>query len=327
MAMVKGTLVTGRVTDRQTGEPVKGVIRYATLSGNKHLLGLPGKDAYGSGSMTHDIDRDGKFSLIAPPGPGILLVQARPAAGGGKAYPDARIRPEDRGKPYLRNDGGLLGARFVTSRGILQPLWSYQGYRVIEPAVGAEGLTADLELEPGKAVAGKVVGPDGKPLTGATASGLTGSFGQPAALSGDTFTAQALLPDDSRTVFVLHEGKKLAGSAVIRAGAKEAPVVRLAAWGAVTGRVVDADGSPVAGAVVRVFVADRTASVLHQRLAGGKPLTTDKDGRFRGDVPFAGVKFGVFFLHKGRQLEVDRPVTGLTVKAGETKALGDLAAK
>src|SRR5262249_42648923 len=38
MAMVRGTVVSGRVTDARTGKPVQGFVRYATLAGNRHAL-------------------------------------------------------------------------------------------------------------------------------------------------------------------------------------------------------------------------------------------------------------------------------------------------
>jgi RNA polymerase sigma factor (sigma-70 family) len=325
MPLVRGTLVTGRVTDRATGRPIKGNIRYATLSGNKHLLDLPGRDIHRDGSMTYDLDADGRFRFVAPPGPGIIVVQSAAWRGAEKPYPQARIRPEDQKKPYLRSGPGL-GDRFITSRGTLHPLAGYHDYRVIEPALGAEALTADFQLDPGKSVAGKVVGPDGQPFAGATVVGLTGGFERPATLTGATFTASALRADDTRTVAAVHTGK-LGGAATARGDGKEAPVVRLAAWGAVTGRVMDAEGNPVAGAMVRLYFTDQAASDLHRHLTDGKPATTDSAGRFRCDVPFAGVGINLVVSHRGKFLNLDTPQRGLTVKAGETKALGDLTGK
>src|SRR5262249_33968023 len=162
-------------------------------SGNKHLLALPGKGAHGDGSMAYDLDAAGMFRLVAPAGPGILTVQAAtPRNGGARAYPQVRIRAEDRGRPSLRTSRGV-GESFITSAGIIHPLAGLHSYRLVEPAVGAETLKVDMQLDPGRAVAGKVVGPDGKPFAGATAAGLDATYGHPAALAGDTFTARGLL--------------------------------------------------------------------------------------------------------------------------------------
>src|SRR5438132_1059792 len=179
---------------------------------------------------------------------------------------------------------------FISSAGLYTPLMSYHGYRLIDPPVGTEKLTADLQLDPGKTVAGKVVGPDGKPFRGATVAGLAGTLEVPATLKDDTFTAAALLPEDSRTVAAVHAGKKLAGTVVVSGAASATPVVRLGKWGILTGRVVDHDGKPIAGVRVRLYFEDRAAALLHHHLAGDQSATTDAAGRFRCDVPFAGVK-------------------------------------
>jgi RNA polymerase sigma factor (sigma-70 family) len=326
MPMVKGTTVTGRVTDKETGKPIKGSIRYVTLSGNKHLLDLPGKEIHADGSMTHRLDRDGRFRFVAPPGLGIVVVQADSWRGEEKPYPQVRIRTEDRAKPYFRTRPGQEDM-FITSSGILQILGSYHAYRVIEPVVGAETMTVDVQVDPGKVVAGKVVGPDGKPFSRATFTGLTGRFSRPAARDSDTFTVQALLPDEARTVAVADAGKKLAGTVVVRADAKEPPVVRLAAWGAITGRIVDAEGNPIAGARLRMYFTDQVASDLYRHLSGDRTVTTDAAGRFRCDVPFAGIGFNLNFIHNGKYLNLEKSQQGLTITAGEVKSLGDIVAK
>jgi hypothetical protein len=324
MPMVKGIVVTGRVTDRASGQPVKGGIRYATLAGNKHVLDLPGREIHGSGSMSYDLDADGKFEFVAPPGIGLIIVQTRPDSAGQSPYPEVRLRAADRGMPGLRKREGL-GDSFITSRGFIFPLSGWHGYRVIDPAPGAKTLTADLQLDRGKAVAGKVVGPDGKPFTGATVRGLLAGYERTSALASDTFTAQAIVAEDNRTVAAIHLGKRLAGKVVIR-GEKDAPVLRLAPWGAVTGRVVDADGHPVAGATVRMYFIEQAPADVHRHLLNDR-ATTGVDGGFRSDVPFAGVNFRLTVAHKGKSLRSTKLSGGFTVSAGKTLAVGDIGVK
>jgi RNA polymerase sigma factor (sigma-70 family) len=326
MQMVRGTVVSGRVTDRRTGKPIVGGVRYAILAGNKHLRDLPGKDLHTRGAVGYRLDADGRFHLVAPPGPGIIAVQADSRRGGEKQYPVARIRAADRGKPYLQTRSGP-GDLFITAEGAYNPLSSYHDYRVIDVPVGGEKLTVDLQLDPGQTVTGKVVGPDGKPVKGATVSGLAALFGRPTELAGDTFTAEAILAEDARTVAAVHAEKKLAGTVVIHGAAKTPPVLRLAAWAALTGRLVDAEGKPIAGASFRLHFEDRVAGRLHRQLQGGKALTTDAAGRFRADVPFSGMKFILFFARKGKYLNTDRRLRELTCAAGATKDLGDVAVR
>jgi hypothetical protein len=326
MALVRGTLLTGRVTDRTTGKPIKGKIGYATLSENKHVRDLPGKDIHDMGTMSYDLDADGRFRFVAPPGMGIITVKAASYSEKEKPYPQARIHAGDRMKPSFRSDPEL-GEIFLTTGGAQRPIWEFHAYRVIEPAVGIESLNADFQLDPGKTVAGKVVGPDGQPFSGVTIAGLTGVFDKAATLSGSAFTVQALLDDDARTVGAVHADKKLAGTTVVRGNAKEPPILRLAGWGTITGRLVDEDGAAVAGARVQLYFNNLAAAELHRHLTDDKPIATDAAGRFRIDVPFVGVEFDLPLTYKGKFLRPSRPLRGETVKAGETKALGDLVVK
>ncbi len=326
LALLRGTVVTGRVTDKKTGKPIKGGISYATLSGNKHVRDLPGKDIHDMGSMSYHLDAEGRFRFIAPPGLGIITVQAASLDGREKPYPRARIHADDRTKPYLQSLPGL-GEIFLTTRGAQRPLSGSHAYRVIEPVVGTESVTVDFQLDAGKTVAGKVVGPDGQPCTGVTITGLIGAFESPANLSGDTFTVRALLAEDVRNVAAVHVGKKLGGTVEVHGNAKEPPILRLAGWGTITGRIVDEEGTPVAGARVLLYFNNRSAAGLQQYLTNGKLAATDTAGRFQIDVPFAGVAFNLSFSHKGKFLNAAKSVLSITVKSGETKRLGDVVVK
>jgi hypothetical protein len=329
MPLVRGTVVTGRVTDRKTGNPLKGGVTYFTLAGNKHVLDLPGKDIHEAGIVgslsSHTLDADGRFRFVAPPGPGIITFKTFGFFGLEKAYPPAVLRAADRKKPYFRSDP-RFGDAFLTTEPATWPLRNLHGYRVIEPAVGEESLTADLQLDAGKSIAGKVVaGPDDKPLEGVTMAGLTTIREQRTPLKDATFTIQALVEDDSRTVVAVQRDKKLAAATVVRGNEKEPLILKLADWGAVTGRVVDKDGAPLAGATLFLAYSDRTASTLYiQYVIRGKLATTDAAGKFRIDAPFAGIEFGLSVRHKDRPSAGPR---GITIKAGQTKALDDIVVK
>jgi RNA polymerase sigma factor (sigma-70 family) len=337
MPMVRGTVVTGRVTDRQTGKPIRGGIAYFPLSGNRHLNDLPGKDVHAEAVVGYHLDASGRFRFIAPPGIGIITVQVH--SGGGMPYPPARIRAEDRGKPYLKKHP-RHGDMLITSINAYIPLSSCHDYRLIDPPAGAEKLSVDIQLDPGKTVAGKVVGPDGKPLGGATVAGRAALFDEPATLKDDAFTAAGLREGDTRMVAAVHAGKKLGGTAVVGPGEKAPPVIRLAAWGTLTGRVVGPNGEPLAGAHIGLafgfpgvkFSARPTPPAsapakLYAHLMGGRKVTTDASGRFRCDVPFPGTKFSLSFVHKGKRLQPENPRRDLTVGPGEGKSLGDVVVK
>src|SRR5262249_40465683 len=104
----------------------------------------------------------------------------------------------------------------------------------------------DIELTRGRAVEGKLVGPDGKPVAGATA------LGHPADLKADAFTAGGLYPGEERTLSFVHREHKLIGHVVVKGTEKGPLTVRLERWGALTGRLVDPGGKPLPGVRVRL---------------------------------------------------------------------------
>jgi hypothetical protein len=187
-------------------------------------------------------------------------------------------------------------------------------------------LTVDFPLAGGLSRTGRVVGPDGQPFRGATVAGLAPTREEPTALDANDFTAHGLVAGEGRLVAAVHAGKKLAGTARL-SDEDGTTSVRLAPWGSVSGRLTDAGGKPLAGANVWLGYPVRAAAVLQGHVTAGRPTTTDADGLFRLDVAFAGTEFFLTLGHKGKTLHTDQRVRGLTVAAGETKALGDIAVK
>src|SRR5262249_31330872 len=93
--MVRGVVITGRVTDKETGKPVPGSVRYVPLAGNKEVGKLPGTDVHSDGAMTYPPDKEGHFRIVAPPGLGIVMFQVEHRVVGAKPYTQARLSPDD----------------------------------------------------------------------------------------------------------------------------------------------------------------------------------------------------------------------------------------
>jgi len=100
--------------------------------------------------------------------------------------------------------------------------------------------------------------------------------------------------------------------------------VRLRPAGTLTGRILGADGKPVAGAT---FWGTNAVTTPQDMINGSPALPqasykTDQDGRFRIEGLAPGVKYyGLVFVPTRARLASD-----LTVGPGETKDLGDLKA-
>ena len=323
--LVRGVRVRGRVTEKGTGKPVVAALWYFPLSDNKYFRDLPGNDFYRNSILGGRTNKDGAFSLLALPGSGVLKFRAE--VRGENPYTQVALDPAHRKRVYRENEPGL-GTSFLSAGGAIETLRGHNAYRLIEPALGTETLTCDVQVNRGKALAVKVVGPDGKALTGATVSGVT-ALGGIATLTGDSFTALALTPERPRTLTCVHPGRKLAGQVVL-GGKEAAPVmVRLQPWAELTGRLLDEDGNGMAGASVRLFYATESARGLFESgiPAAAKGVKTDASGAFRIEGVFPGTPVGLVFVQDNRFRNVGGKYRNLSLKPGQTSALGDIASR
>jgi hypothetical protein len=189
----------------------------------------------------------------------------------------------------------------------------------IDPPEKAESLSQDILLDPGRMPRATVVGPDGKPLAGAQALGLTAYHKSPnwtrAPLKGAECTVYGLGADDERQVVFVHPDRRLAGTLKVRGDAKGPLTVKLEPWGTVTGRLVRPGGMPQPGVLLQV--ADR--------MLPNTSFQTDKDGRFRVEGLAPGVKYTLEVVRKGKP--TGQVFAGLTIKAAEARDLGDVVGK
>jgi RNA polymerase sigma factor (sigma-70 family) len=293
VAMRRGVWVKGRVIDKATGKTVPAGFDYFCFGDNpfgSDLLlpqGLPG----------HWTRKDGSFRVVALPGRGLLGFRAN--ADNYRMGVGAESIKEKVG------DGPLLDTL---------PYHLYPGNEhtiaEISPKAGDESVTCDIYLDPGHTLKGTAVGPDDKPLAGARVRGLRPmAYWENDPLKAAEFTILALGPDETRTLELVQEDKKLAGSLVVR-GYEKGPVrARLEPWGVVSGRLVKPDGEPMTK--VSVYAGSR----------GGEP---DRAGKFRIDGLVPGQKFGLTVLKPPYRLEISGNVKDLTLRPGETKDLGDI---
>lgn len=328
----RGIEVAGRLTDRVTGQPVRDATihyftprdnpnlkRYTTLGGPRFLVSDWGQTR-----------ADGAFTVLTVPGPGVLVACL------------------DTVERFALIDASRELQKMNIHGSPVDP--AYAIARINPDEKNPQSLRCDIALEPGRSLSGTIVDPDSQSLTGVHCAGLSaprfffapvgvprpGSQG----LKSAQFTARGLDPRRPRAVVFFHPEKKLGKVARLHGDEKTPFRVQLEALGAVNGRIVDANGKPVAGvqATARVHgrlpvkndaqSTDLYESGLAERLT--VRTTTDRYGKFRieGLLPGLPYVFGVSMKSGDDKADEKAPVIELMdlpeVESGKSKELGDV---
>jgi len=344
----RGIPLAFRMIDKETRQPVRGTVQYTPLQNNP--LYREGEAEWEAGlhparvfERIHMPDAAGVFHLVAYPGPGIVTAWAKY----GRAYLPARPTPAETER-YIKGTF-LLGGYLEIS----------EGYRIVDTDKTDKLLTFDIELDPGHSVKGKLVGPDSQPVAGARADGL--NYVAEEARHGQTrggqqletadFTVLRLEPSTRRTISFVHRERKLIGHAVVRGDEKGPLTVRMESWGALTGRLIDEQGKPLADVRVALHYPSLPAPGLAS-LQGPQPtqgstdkgdlllpasglaslqeFRSDRDGRFRVEGLLPGHKHELTLSGdptKKITLSVGDRLKALSARAGEVKDLGDITVK
>ena len=230
IALKRGALIRGRIVDKMTGQPLQGNVNYYTFGNNPNLPAYTGfMDSY---EQYADLDEQGRYEVVALPGGGLIAVRDR----------TDRYRPASGYEKFVGYDPKYKSFNTV-------PRWLSPGGHVIVAEVvvdpRAESMTLDLQADPGKSVPVEVVGPDGSPIGDTKVKGLrelfqTGPIPEPSS----NFEVFALDPSSPRRVVVMHEARKLIGTALLKGNETRPVTIKLEPWGSVAGRIVDDEGRP-----------------------------------------------------------------------------------
>jgi hypothetical protein len=317
LTVTRGIELTGRIVDAD-GKPVRAEVLYFPDGANDtDRLRVISSDGWRT-------KPDGSFFLTVHPGKGVLCIQAREsnrfaAVDAGPAL----MAIKNRSRP-----GGPVHAVHSLD---------------VDPANPASAIVR-VQLESSRTMTGTVLGPDGKPLAGARAVGL--SFSEtPKALPSATFTMNGPRPGARRLLIFVHEQKKLAAVHPVSGDSIEPITVRLAPPGSASGRVMKSDTEPGAGFAVTAVASvpdgdsydnlpDHTMKV--QGVFGissgpwrkwtNRTVATDRDGRFRLDDLLPGLKY-TLYVSDGDLGEPGTLVTtkhGVAVEVGKATNLGTL---
>jgi protocatechuate 3,4-dioxygenase beta subunit len=307
--MVQGLTVRGKVTDKTTGKPIAQAVvdyhpLYANPNANRKLTGFwrPRSEA--------TTGPDGSYALTVLPGPGLIGV----VGPNRDAYRTAWVTPKER-KDFFKlpvvwndNESYFVPASGANAGGVPLMQDDHNALVLLEPGEGDKELVRDIALERPLERKGRVVGPDGQPITGVTVSGLLPRWYITETLKGAEFTVRGLNPKAKRGLVFHHKGKNLGFYLKELPDEKLGPLtIKLQPCGSVSGRIVDQDGQPVAG------------MHIPGGLGGSLEFTTDKEGRFQVGELVPGMEY-----HIMRPKVVATVLVSVVVEPGKNKDLGDL---
>jgi RNA polymerase sigma factor (sigma-70 family) len=299
LALARGVLLRGTVTDAATSKPIAGAKALAVVTGG--LFWSPETPRPTTGD-------DGAFVLVVPPGGrGHVLVK-----GPNNNYVAGEI-----------TSGELLGGKRNGSRDYPDAVIPF------ETKAGMRALDMAAKLRRGVTIRGKLLGPGDKPVADALmvcwnhldTGGLWKGYDDVSVPVRDgTFELHGCDPEETYPVYFLDARNKLGATA--RLSAKEAAgkevTVRLEPCGSAVVRFVDKEGKPLKGFHPVPFMvirpgdkgADADSDFLDNvdTVNRGRARTADAEGRYTLPVLIPGA---TYFIPQN-------PKDLLTVKPGET---------
>ncbi len=236
LALPRGVVIRGKITEDGTGKPIVGAVvlftPYSSARANKQERHNPTSSA---------TDPDGAFQVVAPAGPGYLVVQG----------------PSD---DYVLREFGAKGGEFYAEPGNRR--FYAHAYTFLDLKPESVSQDVNLTLRPGTTITGRVLGPDGQPVRDAwifsrvilheVPSGgwkiWNVNYGRGRGQVHDgRFALHGLGPDEEVTAYFI-EPKRDWGAAVkvsARSAAAGPLTIQLEPCGTATARLVGPDGKPL----------------------------------------------------------------------------------
>jgi beta-lactamase regulating signal transducer with metallopeptidase domain len=312
-ALKRGVWARGRVTDKMTGKPVPAGLDYFIPYDNAHRKEYP---KYGTLNIVPHFaaDDDGRYKIVVMPGRGVLGA----SFGNGMYRRGVGI---DKIKGLESESPGIYSAEptdFIAT--------NYNTLVEINPEPGDESVITNIELDRGRTLKGRLVGPDGAPVSGALMMGAEELFQKWSRepLPSADFEVHALGAEAQRGLLFLQAAKKLAAAYVVKPGEEGPVTVTMMPCGTLTGRLIDGRGLLRAGVEMTCNRPGRFGGDDPRFEHGSlpSPIKTDTQGRFEVSGLVPGLKYSLR-VWKGGEIEGDA-VTDVTTRAGETKDLGDV---
>jgi hypothetical protein len=144
----------------------------------------------------------------------------------------------------------------------------------------------------------------------------------PQPLETASFTLTAVDPGGSRSLVFLHPEKRLVKALELQGLGQGPLTIRLEPAGTITGRLVDDDGEPRPRVDLLIHFVRKDKDYVAEHLLG--KIATDSEGRFRVEGLAPGVVYQINLAGKRSNNTIGSVATRLSIKAGETKVLGDV---
>ncbi len=316
----RGVWIEGRVTDKRSGEPLAVTVDYLALKKNPHSFESLGLDwVWGNGRFR--TDRDGNYRTLGLPGPGVLLVKS-----GVPGYPLAvGVETID----GCNESGDFIPTTPFPLQGL--SLREYQLLKQIDPAVDATTFSSDMALDAGLSVSGRVVGPDGKPVSDLRVFGQTEKDAyfrpQPSdnVSTTDRFIVNGYDGKGPRHLFFKNKDETLVGQYRVEGDTTKEIAVTLQKSVCVTGRLIDKQNDLPAA---RYFVACEQCSLGNEKTPPVNFVIhwchTDDDGRFEIKGLMAGAKYRMNAFSNVKPGDIGFAIDLTDAKPGDVVEINDV---
>ncbi|HUR53483.1 MAG TPA: carboxypeptidase regulatory-like domain-containing protein, partial [Gemmataceae bacterium] len=315
LGTAKGVVLTGKLADKETGKPLTGGLWVEPMQENPHLKTLPTMNRGRMGPAHFTTRDDGTFRVVVPPGQVLVMVAASAPPGEMFKLPEA----DPKYPQYFHNKWDTLA--YVTSTGgytTIRGNWC----KVIDTPATEKTATLSVEFERAKRKVVRVVDADGKAVSECDATGVEPKRTYPQHQGSGTVNVYGLEAGQERQIVVCEQKRKLVGSLTVKESDAD-PVLTLSPGGTVTGRVVDAAGTPLAGVGVHLKHTSPDAAGVFEVLHFATRTTTDANGAFTIDAVVPGFEFRLAFS-KGTKNLAAKDSRHTVAKSGGSVDVGEV---